>query len=136
MTNMADTHPLDVATPCLLAGGVVLLVVSFVSPFLMGGHRRWSEQDALEFQLASAEYHDAMHASAHGMRSASKKVASQRAELDTHRIDEARGHYERLEARLRSAQDGGRMISAWARWIGCALLLGGVASGWIRRQLA
>jgi len=110
-------------TRCLIAGGIALLVFSFVWPALVGGRRAYTEEDALEFQKASAElrqqilsghhHHDEDDSHAIGDSSLSDRQAAQE-------------RFERIQAKRDAAFSRGQTTAAWSRWLGILCLCGGV----------
>jgi hypothetical protein len=108
----------------LLGGGASLILVSFALPLLLGGRWHWTDAMARQLQQASMNYHDAIHARAHG------KAKSD----DDRRFAEARREYEQLVARKSGIDARIQWSVTIARTVGFVALLAGAARAWWQRQ--
>lgn len=104
------------AAGALLIGGLGLLLLSAVAPFVLGGRLSWSDAEARQLQLASQNYHALMHKRAHG------EASNESAELV-----EARAAFEQHRKDLDTAQLRGATWSSRLRWWGLILCIAGVA---------
>jgi hypothetical protein len=102
----------------LLGGGIFLLVASFVWPSIVGGRRAWNDEMAQSYAIAAANYHDALHARAHGGQAPDGAKPA---------LTQAREDFEEQQSALHSAQTRGQLSATVCRWLGIL----GAASGFV-----
>lgn len=103
-----------IAGGALILLGLVVVAASYLPVGPMASRGNWSQQQAQEYQAASAQLHalsnkyanEAMSGNPHAMRA---------------EVDEAKAHFDDLKTQLESAQNRPRLI-AWLMRFGGALL--------------
>jgi hypothetical protein len=99
----------------LVAGGFGLIAWSFIWPSVSSRRSGWSQDQAREYQAASARLHSLSHQHAHAAERGNE--AAVRAELD-----KAQANYEVLRGELESAMRRPRRIAILLRLAGLALV--------------
>lgn len=128
-----------------IAIGVLLVAASLVWPYVVGGRRAWSEQDAEQYEQSRVELHslreqfgkvlqgnssggtDGLTATSNPA-GAPQQDAAGNAKLRevTDRIAQAEERFKGLEAKLNKAQSDGYATAELMRWIGVGVLSVGV----------
>jgi hypothetical protein len=104
--------------PLLLGGGLLLVLLSFAAPRLLGGRLEWSKADAVKLQQASQNYHAALHTRSHAH-------TTERASDD--QLTQARDEYLRQQQSLEAARSRGSNVGGILRWIGIVCSVVGLA---------
>jgi hypothetical protein len=114
----------------LLGLGLVLVVLSWIWPSVVGPGIAWSDAQATEHAKASAHLHYqqgevALHAVEHGRKPDLKAIA------------EARERYEASQAKLQAAQRWRSGVALWLQWTGLLLAAVGLVGYFaVRRRAA
>jgi len=115
----------------LVAAGVLLVVLSFLLPGLVGGKTAWSDEQAEVYSQATSKMHQLGHErnpNAHAREHGNAPHATEHdAQQSAAKFEEAKEHVEQLNAELGRARTRGQTTAAWLQWIGAlCVLLGGV----------
>ena len=132
--------------PLAVAGiGVLLIVLSFAWPHMIGTEMVWSEQQALEHSQAAAELHrlqhqrihedEDQHGDEHGHQHEPPPApkTGNAPEQNSASFEAAKHRYERSQAGLQAAQASRPRVAACLKWIGIAGSLAGAIGYYVLR---
>jgi hypothetical protein len=109
----------------LVIAGLALIASSFIWPIVSTSVSGWTQEQALQYQAASARLHSLSHEFAHAAQQGNDQT------LQTE-LDKTQAEYEVLRSQLESAMDRPRRV-AWLLRLGGLLLAGvGVANLYFR----
>ena len=121
-----------------VAAGVLLVVLSFLLPSLVGGKRAWSDEQAKVYSEATSKMHQLghernpdAHAREHGNATHAKERDAKQLAAE---YEKARERVEQLNVELERARTRGQTTAAWLQWIGVVCVVGGGAGYYVLRN--
>jgi len=121
-----------------VAAGVLLVVLSFLLPSLVGGKRAWSEEQAQVYSEATSKVHQLgherdpdAHAREHGKDPHAKEPDAKQLAAE---FEEAKQHVEQLNVELERARTRGQTTALWLQWIGAVCVVLGGAGYYVLRS--
>lgn len=110
--------------------GLGLIASSFYWTSPLGPQPQWTEQQALEYQKAGAEYHRAK-----GHQHDESDDAGHAPDRENDEVRDARQQWERRDAMLQAIQSGHKRVALTLWWSGVAIAaLGVVGAMFVRPQ--
>lgn len=110
----------------LTGTGIGLLLVSFILPTAVGGRRAYTDEDAAEYQQASAELHAALHAAAHETGDEAND-----GEHEAHAagsLEAAQSRFDAAQTRRDEAAARGATTAMIVKYLGVLCVAGGIVS--------
>jgi hypothetical protein len=112
----------------LIAVAAVLMLSSLLWPKLVGGRRAYTETDAINYQKASADLHDKLHAHqghAHDDHSHDNNKSASSADADAV-LQAAKDQFNQAVAKRDSAVTRGQTTAAVMKWLAILAAASGV----------